>query len=135
MKRRVLNAVLLASLAVLAVSSSAYAQGAGRTLAFNVSFDFMADEKPLKAGEYVISADSKGAGELRLQRTDGKFQTVLTPVTRLARQHQGDAPKASFVFDKVGDKHVLSEVWLPGQDGYLLKGAKEEHQHEVLDVK
>lgn len=135
MKRRTLAAAIVTCLAVVAASAPARAVGVGQELAFNVKFDFTADEKVFKAGEYMISGDSKGTGELRIQRADGKFHNVLTPMTRLARQHQGDAPKASLVFDTVGDKHILSEVWLPGQDGYLLRPAKEAHEHDVVDVK
>jgi len=36
------------------------------------------------------------------------------------------------VFDKVGNEHFLSEVWFRDQDGLLLVGTKEEHEHEVV---
>jgi hypothetical protein len=55
---------------------------------------------------------------------------LLSCFTRLGR-HDRDA-EPEIVFDKLGGKFLLSEVWLPGQDGYLLLTTKEQHDHAVL---
>ena len=135
MKRLVVTAVVALGLSVLAASLPARAQGVGQQIAFDIKFDFTAEGKTVRAGEYVFTGSTHRNGELSLKRTDGKFRMVLTPMTRLARQHQGDAPKASLVFDKVGDQRMLSEIWLPGPDGYLIRAAAGEEEHEVLEVK
>ena len=56
-------------------------------------------------------------------------------MTRLARQHVGDAPKGSLVFDNSGGHHTLAEAWFPGQDGFLLRVGTEEHEHAIVEVK
>lgn len=48
--------------------------------------------------------------------------------TRLAAP-EPPASGAHVVFDKVGDLYYLSEVWIPGYDGFLLYSAKEKHTH------
>jgi hypothetical protein len=39
------------------------------------------------------------------------------------------------VFDRVGDERFLSEVWLPGEDGYLVRGTAAQHQHDIVNSK
>jgi hypothetical protein len=39
------------------------------------------------------------------------------------------------VFDKVGDRHYLSEVWMPGLDGFLLQARAEQHSHRLVKGK
>jgi hypothetical protein len=41
---------------------------------------------------------------------------------------------AHIVFDVVGDKHMLSEIWIPGEDGYLLLATKGKHGHKVINI-
>lgn len=41
---------------------------------------------------------------------------------------------AGLVFDVVGDKNVLSEIWIPGVDGYLIQVSKGHHTHKVVKV-
>jgi hypothetical protein len=43
-----------------------------------------------------------------------------------------ESAKAQVVFHKVGEKRVLSEVYLPGADGFQLSGTKGEHTHEKV---
>jgi hypothetical protein len=39
------------------------------------------------------------------------------------------------VLDVVGDTDSLSEIWIPGDDGYLMPATKEKHGHKVIIVK
>jgi hypothetical protein len=135
MSRRSLAVVAVLSLAILAASPLTHAQTSDVIAVSRIPFEFVVGEKTFPAGEYRVTEQHHSMPVLRMQSTDGKLHTALTPITRLARQHQGDAPKASFVFDIVGETHILSEVWLSGEDGYLLRGTEEEHRHEVVDVK
>jgi len=142
MNRRAFAVVALFALSVLAASLPAHAQTPRATIISNIAFGFFVGDKPFPAGEYRIQMGEKKYDNpphrmpaLRLQSADGKLVASLEPITRLARQHMGDAPKASLVFDKVGDKHYLSEVWVADEDGFLLRGTEEEHQHDIVDVK
>lgn len=49
-------------------------------------------------------------------------------MTRLA-EPDPPASQGKVVFDKVGDVYYLSEIWIPGSDGYLLLATKEPHTH------
>ncbi len=55
---------------------------------------------------------------------------MINVLTRLGR-HDRDA-EPEIVFDKVGGKFLLSEVWLAGEDGYILLTTKEQHDHRIL---
>lgn len=135
MSRRSLIGVVVVCLAILASALPTHAQNATGTIVSTIPFEFMVGDQAFPSGEYRISRQSKSETDLQIRSADGKFQSALTPITRLGRQHVGDAPKASLVFDKVDEKHYLSEVWILGQDGYLLRGTKDGHQHEVVEVK
>ncbi len=143
MKYRIL--VVVSCLAALAASLPVRGQDVDNEFAFKVAFDFTVDGKVLEAGRYMVTPDSTDANGLaiyelskdrRVRGTDGsRFRMDLPAITRLARQHMDDAPKASFVFDKVGEQRTLTEIWLPGQDGYLVDSTKAEHEHDVVEVK
>jgi hypothetical protein len=95
-----------------------------------IDFSFVAGGKDLPAGVYELTADP-GSGRVVLQSKDGKVGTVMLPViTRLGRHDNDRDPEV--VFDKIGGKSILSEVWLPGNDGYLLNETKEDHEHRVI---
>ncbi|MBZ5640057.1 MAG: hypothetical protein LAO51_15020 [Acidobacteriia bacterium] len=135
MNRRSLAVVALLVLSVLVTSLPALAQSSGATITSNVPFEFNVAGKSFPAGEYRVLNQPRQVPALRLQSVDGKLNAALSPITRLARQSSGEAPKGSLVFDMVDGKHFLSEVWMPGQDGYLVHVSKTEEQHVVVDVK
>jgi hypothetical protein len=55
---------------------------------------------------------------------------ILVPVTRLGRHDKDADPE--LVFDKTGGKLILSEVWFPRMDGFLLVATSEPHEHAVV---
>jgi hypothetical protein len=120
----------IAVLAVLAWTGSAvFAQtNTNRSAVVKVDFPFVANGAAMAAGSYSFQIEKEqvlvrpqGAGG------QGAFVPVLTQLGR----HDRDA-EPELVFDKVGDKFLLSEVWLPGEDGYLLLSTKEKHDHRIL---
>ena len=56
---------------------------------------------------------------------------AVRTITTLAA---GDAPSDNLrlVFDRIGDRRFLSEVWFPKSDGLLVHGTPQEHKHDVL---
>ena len=52
-------------------------------------------------------------------------QYEFTPAANLA---------TLIVFDKVGDVFTLSEIWVPGLDGFMLHMTKEAHEHRIVNV-
>ena len=123
------NLIARASLLTLLAVTFGYGQLAIRA---NIPFQFTAQGKVLPAGSYDIVREP--AKELIRFSGAAKGASVFVPiVTRLAKGVH-TVENAHIVFDKVGDTHFLSELWIPGQDGYLLHSTKAKHEHEVVDV-
>lgn len=143
MKRRMV--VLGMGLVLLgAGAASALAQAARPTpsqSSFQVPFPFKAGEKKLAAGAYAVVRAADGGLVLR-QVSSGK-DTPLAAVERIPRP-KPPAPSAEprLVFDEVGDfapsyteyltVYVLSEVWLPGEDGYRVHVTKGAHKTRAV---
>ena len=115
------------SVLTLLVVASAHGQ-TGAVVKANVPFVFEAGGRSLPAGTYqfkrllserFIELSGAKAGEMKLQivtQLGGGFRVT----------------DAGLVFDIVGDRHVLSEVWLPGGDGVLVHVTPKEHSHETV---
>jgi hypothetical protein len=90
-----------------------------------IPFEFAVEGATMPAGSYGVVVDrSRGSIALRNDST-GKI-TRLSVVTRLADVGR---KKAYLVFDKAGGRRSLSEIHIPGTDGYALQGATGEHKH------
>lgn len=94
-----------------------------------IPFSFTAGGSELPAGTYRISTETNNPHFLRI-RNDAGDKTVMCSV--LTRLSASQSTKAEVVFDRVGEKRILSEVYLPGADGYQLSGTKGEHTHEKV---
>jgi hypothetical protein len=123
-------AIVAAVLAVLAwTGGTAFAQAtAANSAVMKVDFPFVVKGEAMPAGTYLFQID-KDQLLVRSQTGPGKG-AMLGVLTRLGRHDRDADPE--IVFDKLGGKFLLSEVWLPGQDGYLLLTTKEQHEHAVL---
>jgi hypothetical protein len=128
MKRQAAATAVALVLILAAGVASAFAQAE-----FKVPFPITAGGKKLAAGEYAVLKGPDGGLVLR-QGSTGK-EIPLTVLERIAKPVPPVAG-ARLVFDEVGDfapsyteyitVFVLSEIWLPGEDGYrihLTKGA------------
>jgi hypothetical protein len=93
-----------------------------------VDFPFVAGGKDMPAGNYEFSVSGSRAN---VRATSGQGRTVtMTVITRLGR-HDADT-EAELVFDKADGKSILSELWFPGSDGYLLVHGTADHEHKVV---
>ena len=122
--------VAVAVLAVLALTgSTAVAQtSVQRSAVVTVDFPFVVNGGDLPAGSYLFQVE-KDQVLVRSQSGPGKG-AMINVLTRLGR-HDNDA-EPELVFDKVGGKFLLSEIWFAGEDGYMLLSTKEQHDHRVL---
>jgi hypothetical protein len=112
--------------ALVALSGAlAYAQ----TATAEIGFPFVAGGKDFAAGKYSFELQSTGTGAVILLRGAAGTKELLS-LTTLGR-HDRDQ-EFEVVFDKVGGKFLLSEVWFPEKDGYLLLSTKEAHEHAVV---
>jgi len=122
MKRHV-RAVVAALAAAIAVGG-AVAQA--QTADVQIGFAFQAGGKTLPAGKYNVSVSVNG--QVVVRGSGG--QVTMLAITRLGRLNGSANPE--LVFDRVGDTVTLSEIWMPGEDGFLLAGTKEMHTHALV---
>ena len=120
------------ALAVLAILAAmpllAMAQSTFSAVDANVNFGFYAGGKMMPAGSYEFKVIEQG-GTLSVlnEKTD---QTFFVPIlTTISPRESSDA---DVVFDKTGSTYYLSEVYIPGLDGYLVQGAPAKHVHVMI---
>jgi hypothetical protein len=113
--------------AFLLLAGTAAPQSPVQPVRAEIPFAFHAAGKTMPAGVYQIIKQVVPAVVL-----NGPGGTTITlPVLTYLGRHDTDT-EPELVFDKLEGNMHLSEVWLPGQDGLLLLGTKERHDHAVL---
>ena len=127
MKPRILVLLAATALLCLVLPAANYAQEAANV---TINFPFMAEGKSMPAGQYDLQLNSDRTAFMLTASPKGSGM-FLTTITRLASSDMG-AGDARVVFDKVGDTYYLSEVWLPGEDGFLVYAAKGKHTHTLI---
>ncbi len=135
MKRRAMATGVALAILLVAGVASAFAQAD-----FKVPFPLQAGGKKLGAGDYAVVKTAEGGLVLR-QASTGKE----TPIAVIERIAQPVPPLVGprLVFDEVGDfapsyteymtVYVLSEVWLPGEDGYRVHVTKGAHKTKTVN--
>jgi hypothetical protein len=106
---------------------------------FKVPFNFESGGKKLAAGSYAVT--KAGDNQLTFQQVTTGKETAFPFTERLK---PADPPLAGpqLVFDEVGNfepsyteyftVYVLAEVWLSGQEGYLIHTTKGAHKSRVI---
>lgn len=130
MRTNFFKSALVLALLLAGLGSVTFAQ-LGRVVTADVPFEFVVGDKILAAGNYTFSADSSAQGILQIASASGG-RNAFSIISRLGTPH---STGAMLVFDKVGDRHYLSEVWMPDADGYLLQARPEQHTHNVVKAK
>jgi len=127
MKRNRLS-VLAACAVVLGLMGGA-AWAAEEKAHVEIPFDFTVLSGTLKAGAYVVVTDGPKDNRVVLRSAATGRVIPLTVTTRLADLGGKDP---LLVFDTVGSSRYLSEIHIPGIDGYALRGSALEHRHETV---
>ncbi|MGQ9800899.1 MAG: hypothetical protein ACUVRL_04455 [Candidatus Saccharicenans sp.] len=106
---------------------------------FKIPFEFKATGKKIPAGEYWFGFNQ--AGKLLLRQTATGKELELQVLEKLSPPEQPPA-EPRLVFDEVGDfapsyteyftVYVLSEIWLSGQDGFLIHLTKSQHKEKIV---
>jgi hypothetical protein len=123
---RVFGVLLLT--AVLGVT---LAYGQSPILTAKVNFAFEVLGKTLPPGEYTFTFNPSDQTFLSIRGVAPDTQNALVPVaTRMALE--GTSDQARLVFDKIGNRALLSEVWFPNEDGFLLLATPQKHTHVVV---
>jgi hypothetical protein len=116
-------------LIALAAMSSVYGQT--RPVKAMIDFPFIVEGKTLPAGTYEFVLEETGD----LFRIMGEGTTVLANVVTRRGGEMRSAPKGThLVFDKVGNNYMLSEIWVPAADGYLVLASRGAHEHKTVDL-
>ena len=111
-----------------------FAVGQTVQLRAKIPFAFTVSGKVLPAGQYdFIPTANFEAIEVR--GSGASTSVFLGVVTRLAGALHTTPEDAHVVFDKVGDKYTLSEIWPLDGDGYLVYSTKGKHEHAVVNVR
>jgi hypothetical protein len=114
--------------AVLTVTS-AFGQVAPQRV--NISFQFTVGKKVFPPGQYEVAHEKESTPFVTIRGANGKSAMQVKVITLLARENSSENTMR-LVFDKVGDAQVLSEVWIPGQQGLLVHLTKGGHQHQTV---
>jgi hypothetical protein len=130
MRKQVLVAVVVGVFALGLAGSLAWAAGA---VSVNIPFSFVVKDKEMPAGRYEIRVEGKDESKLLIRSNEGGGTVFALVIERLA---DTGATEPKVVFDKMQDgKSYLSEVHIPGQDGYLVGISKGRETHVVVTGK
>jgi hypothetical protein len=103
----------------------------------NIPFQFTVGTKVFPAGEYSFTpnvlpgARNQSVRSFKIKGPGNVIGTAEVK-TRLAAQIHKTANEVHIAFDKTEGQYILSEIWIPGQDGYLLNISNEEETHEIV---
>jgi hypothetical protein len=81
------------------------------------------------SGGYYINTDNANPNVIVIRSDKGANKALCPVITRLG---PSESPKPQVVFDKVGEKRILAEVYLPGLDGFQVAGTASEHSHQKV---
>jgi hypothetical protein len=134
MKRPAVLPIVIAAFVLVAVAAPVHAQAA-----FKIPFAFESGGKKFPAGDYVVTKTGEAQFTFR-QVSTGK-ETVV-PLTEKLAPPQPPVTEPRVVFDEMGafepsyteyfTIYVVSEVWLSGQEGYLVHLTKGAHKTQVV---
>jgi len=122
--------LVLSCLFTLFTVVSTYGQESSITS--NIPFQFTSTGKAFPAGEYKFTRNA-GMNVFTIAGP-GKVSGLAQVITRIAGAMHTTPADAHLVFDKLGDTYILSEIWIPGEDGYMFNVTKEKHTHKIVDV-
>ncbi len=133
MKRRV--AIALSFVTILG-ASLAYGQSSTPVLGrLNIPFKFMVGTKEMPAGKYEMLRQSGWETQLQLRNVQNGKSTFVSIIERLAETDPVEKHGARIIFDTVGDKKFVSEIWpANNSDGYLVGINKGEQEHKVVEA-
>ena len=134
MTRRAVFTIAIAALAVVSMAATVEAQSA-----FKVPLNFESGGKKFPAGNYIVS--KTGDSQLTFQQVATGKESVL-PFTQKLPPAEPPATEPRLLFDEAGNfepsyteyftVYVLAEVWLSGQEGYLIHTTKGAHRNQTV---
>jgi hypothetical protein len=98
-----------------------------------IPYEFTAAGKLLPAGQYDFIYDA-GSRQVTIRGTEKGSGVMMPIITLLAGAIHTTPNDSHVVFDKIGSKYMLSEIWIPRIDGISLLSTKEMHEHAIVNV-
>lgn len=121
------------TLGLIVLLAATFAYGVPFSVKAKIDFPFSVAGKVLAAGDYEFTrADAGMVFRVEDMNKNGSLAPIIT---RLTREMHAMPNAAYLVFDKVGEDYMLSEIWAPGEDGYLLLATTGTHTHKVVEMK
>jgi hypothetical protein len=118
---------------VFSLGLSAGVASAATGMTVDIPFSFVVKDKEMPAGRYEIRPDGSDENQLVIKNAKGSGTMLVTVVERLA---DTGAKEPKVVFDKMADgKSYVSEVHIPGMDGFLVGIAKGRETHVMVSGK
>lgn len=90
-----------------------------------IPFRFFVSGQEMPAGTYHF-AEKSSANAVTVTDMQTK-KTVMVPVITSISNASGET--SAVIFDKVGEQYYLTELHIPGADGFLFEGAHAQHTH------
>jgi hypothetical protein len=122
----------LATVVVLLATGSAFAQLTTAVHA-NVPFPFTVGAKVLPAGEYKFAANPELTAVIVTSAKKGGPASDVVVLNYMSGE-MNKSPDSSVVFDEIGGKYTLSELWIPGMDALVLNIVKSKHGHKTVRI-
>jgi len=104
-----------------------------KSIRVNIPFQFVVEGKTLPTGEYNL-VRSEDERTIEVVSTKKGPSTYALVITRLGGEIHTTPQDSHIVFDNVGNTYFLSEIWIPGMDGFLVHATKEKHEHRTISV-
>jgi len=91
----------------------------------DVPHPFSVSGRQFEAGRYQIELPGRTHTTVIIRSLDGRYAAQALIMRGIAAS-SGSEEKPRLVFETIGDQYVLSEVWMPGHEGFLLAGVQSE---------
>jgi hypothetical protein len=120
------RATLLTAFVACIGGTGSRASAQEESLIVNVPFTFVVEGKSYDPGRYEIRVDDD---QKTVEFRGAKHEAGLTHA-----ETEANEPDARLVFDKTGDTYYLSEMWVPGEEGFLIAETRSPHTRRTLEV-
>jgi hypothetical protein len=125
-----LHLPVVLALAAVALLVSASAASAQETTSFTTASKFEVNGQVFEAGHYTLRFRND-----MLEVVPQKGAESDVPILSRMAGPGGNPSEPRIVFDKADGMLYLSELWLPGQDGFLFRYTVEKHTHVIVNLK
>jgi cytochrome c2 len=120
--------LIAVSLLTLLAAAAVYGQGSSLLIRASVPFAFEAHGTQLPAGVYRFKIYPTSHSLIISGAPGGDVRLPI--ITQLGGSSV--FKDTGLVFDSYEGKHVLSEIWVPGEDGVLVSSTPKQHTHEFV---